>query len=117
MWLFPQSLGGQAMEWFSKLPSNIYSFDQLAFVFITQHSYNIEKDVTMIELCNTKQLLVESFEHFLQIWWCTFSKYHREILEKEKTDIFINSLFKPMNCWIQLQGPKYFKTMLENVAK
>lgn len=54
MRLFPRSLGGQAMEWFSKLPSTIKTFDQLASVFITQYSYNIEKEVTMIDLCNTK---------------------------------------------------------------
>lgn len=41
--LFPRSLGGQAMEWFSKLPFTIKTFDQLASIFITQYSYNIER--------------------------------------------------------------------------
>ena len=65
MRLFPRSLGGQAMEWFSKLPSNIKSFDQSASIFIAQYSYKIEKEVTMMDLYNTKQLLGESFKTFL----------------------------------------------------
>ena len=105
------------MEWFSKLPSNIKTFDQLASIFITHYSYNMEREVTMIDLCNTKQLPGESFKTFLQRWRHTFVKYHRDIPDKEKTDIFINSLSKPMNYWLQLQGPKDFKTTLENAAK
>ena len=46
-----------------------------------------------------------------------FTKYHRDIPDKENTDIFINSLSKQMNYWLQLQGPKDFKTTLENFAK
>lgn len=105
------------MEWFSKLPSNIKTFDQLASMFISQYSYNIEREVTMIDLCNMKQLPGESFKVFLQWWRHTFAKYHRDILEKEKTNIFINSLSKPMNYWLQLQGPKNFKITLENAFK
>lgn len=117
MHLFPRSLGGQAMEWFSKLPSNIRTFNQLASVFITQYSYNIEREVTMIDLCNIKQLPGESFKVFLQRWRHMFSKYHRDIPDKEKKNVFINSLSKPMNYCLQLQGPKDFKTTLENAAK
>ena len=105
------------MEWFSKLPSNIRSFYQLASIIIAQISYNIEKEVIMIDLCNTKQLPSESFKSFLQWWKHTFAKYHHEILDKEKIDIFVNSLSKPMNFWLQLQGPKDIKTTLENAAK
>ncbi len=65
MWLFPRSLGGQAMEWFSKIPSNIKTFDQLASVFISQYLYNIKREVTMIDLCNMKQLPNKLFKNFL----------------------------------------------------
>ena len=105
------------MEWFSKLPSNIKTFDQLASMFISQYSYNIKKEVIMIDLCNTKKLSSESFKVFLQRWRHTFAKYHKDIPEKEKTYIFINSLSKPMNYSLQLQGYKDFKTTLENASK
>ena len=105
------------MEWFSKLPSNIKTFDQLASAFISQYSYNIEREVTMIDLCNMKKLPSESFKTFLQWWRHTFAKYHRDIPNKEKTKILINSLSKLMNYWLQLQGPKNFKTTLENDTK
>ena len=45
------------------------------------------------------------------------AKYHREILEKEKIPIFINSLSKSLSHWLQLQYPQDFKTVLENAAK
>ena len=105
------------MEWFSKLPSNIKTFDQLAFVFISQYSYNIERKATMIDLCNMKKLLSDSFKTFVQWWRHMFAKYYRDIPYKEKIDIFINSLSKLMNYQLQLQGPKDFKTTLENAAK
>lgn len=71
----------------------------------------------MIDLFNTKQLPGESFKVFLQRWRRMFAKYHRDIPDKEKTNIFINSLSKPMDYWLQLQGPKDFKTTLENAPK
>ena len=71
----------------------------------------------MIDLCNTKQLPGESFKAFLQRWRHMFVKYHRDIPNKEKICIFINSLSKPMNYWLQLQAPKDFKTTLENATK
>ena len=41
MHLFPRSLGGQAMEWFSHLPPGIKSFDDIANLFVQQYSHNI----------------------------------------------------------------------------
>lgn len=76
MRLFPKILGGQAMEWFSKLPSNIKSFNKLSTIVITNYSYNIEREVTMIDLCNMKKLWGESSKVLLQRWRHTFSKYH-----------------------------------------
>lgn len=35
--LFTQSLGGQAMEWFSQLPQGIKSWSDLAEAFIQHH--------------------------------------------------------------------------------
>lgn len=45
------------------------------------------------------------------------SKYHQVIPKKEKMNIFVNSLSKSMNYWLQLQCPKDFKTTLENAVK
>lgn len=36
MWLFPRSLSGQSMEWFSRLPSRIKSFEELLNRFTSQ---------------------------------------------------------------------------------
>ena len=60
MHFFQRIYGGKSMEWFSKIPYNIKNFDQLASIFIAQYSYNIKREATMIDFCNTKQLPNES---------------------------------------------------------
>ena len=54
MRLFPRSLGGQAMEWFSHLPPGIKTFDEMANLFIQQYSHNIQHPVNIRDLCNLK---------------------------------------------------------------
>lgn len=54
MRLFPGSLGGQAMEWFSKLTMGIKSFEELIELFLQQYFYSIHHPITMIDLCNTR---------------------------------------------------------------
>jgi len=82
MRLFPRSLGSQAMEWFSRLPLGIKTFDELVNKFITHFSYNIEHEVSMLDLCNTKQKSGESFATFLQRWRQLASKCSYDIPEK-----------------------------------
>lgn len=65
MRLFPKSLSGLAMEWFSKLPPGIRSFIELVDKFFSQYSYNIQREVTMLDLCNTKQNSGAPFMTFL----------------------------------------------------
>lgn len=66
MRLFPRSLNGQSMEWFSRLPSGIKSFEEIVNKFISQYSYNIRNEITMLDLCNVKLKNDESFMIFLQ---------------------------------------------------
>lgn len=55
MHLFSQSLGGTTTQWFSQLPDGIRTFEELVQKSITHYAHNIERDVTMADLCNTKQ--------------------------------------------------------------
>lgn len=65
MHLFPRTLSGQSMEWFSRLPSAIKSFEELVNRFISQYSYNMQNKITMPDLCNIKQNNGEPFMAFL----------------------------------------------------
>lgn len=65
MRLFPRSLGGPALEWFSKLPNGIRSFEELIKLFLQQYSYNIHHPIIMIDLCNARQRTGEPFLTFL----------------------------------------------------
>lgn len=42
MRLFPRSLGGPAMEWFSRLPTSIKTFDKMSNLFLQHYSHNIQ---------------------------------------------------------------------------
>ena len=54
MHLFPRSLRGKAMEWFTKLTPPLNTFDKLAQFFIQEYSYKIQHPVTMLDLCQIK---------------------------------------------------------------
>jgi hypothetical protein len=54
MRLFPQSLAGPAMEWFSHLPHGIQSWGELAEKFIAHFHHNIERKVSIKDLCDIK---------------------------------------------------------------
>ena len=73
MRLFPRSLRGQAMEWFTKLSPPIKTFDELARRFIQQYSYNIQHPMTVLDLCNVKQRVGEPFTTYLQRWRALYS--------------------------------------------
>ena len=68
MRLFPSSLGGPALEWYSKLPGTIKSWSELAKKFISHFSFNITNGVTLSNLCSTKQKVGEPFITFLLRW-------------------------------------------------
>jgi len=82
MRLFPRSLGGQATEWFSRLPPGIKTFNELLNLFVTHFSYNIEHEISMLDLCNTKQKGGESFTAFHQRWRQLASKCSYHMPEK-----------------------------------
>lgn len=67
--LFPKSLMGDALAWFSSLPrGSIVSFPNLVEKFVAHYAYNMVNDVSMMDLCNTKQRPRETFANFLQRW-------------------------------------------------
>ena len=47
--LFPRSLSGQALEWFTKLTPTLKTFDELARR-LTQHYSYIQQPIAMIDL-------------------------------------------------------------------
>ena len=105
------------MEWFSKLPPGIKSFNDLLDKFVTHYSYNINHEVTMLDLCNTHQKNGEPFLTFLQRWHQLFAKYPRTIPEQEKMDIFVHNLTPEMSYRLQLQCPPNFNKLIENGIK
>ena len=105
------------MEWFSKLPPGIRSFEELVNKFINQYSYNMQHEVMMKDLCNTKQRNGEAFTVFLQRWRRIFSRYAHPIPKKEKMEIFIDNLNGEMSYRLQLQCPPTFENLIENGMK
>lgn len=81
MHLFPQILGGTTTSWLSRLLGGIRTFEELIQKFLAHYSHNIECDITMADLCNTKQKLGELFSVFLQRWCQMSSRHSLQLLE------------------------------------
>lgn len=68
MCLFPCSLVGPTIDWFSHLPSRIQTFQEIIDWFIDQFCYNLDMDVSLKELYIVKKNKGESVANFLQRW-------------------------------------------------
>jgi hypothetical protein len=68
MRLFFRSLTRHALEWFSHLPMGIQTFDEIANKFITHFYFNIENNIAIATLCQTKKEEGENFITFFKIW-------------------------------------------------
>ena len=112
MCLFPRSLGGKAMKWFSHFPTSIKMFDEISNLFFQQYSHNIQHLVNIWDLCNLKQRVGEPFLTFLQRWRQLYTKYSCKIPDMEKLDIFTNNLLPNFGYRVQLQGSCTFKDMV-----
>jgi hypothetical protein len=64
--LFPWSLSGAAMEWFSRLPSSLTQFQDIVDLFINHFPFNMDMDVSLQDLNGLKQACGEVFAKFLQ---------------------------------------------------
>ena len=64
--LFPRSLRGKALEWFTKLSHPLKTFDEMGRRFTQKYSYNIQKPITMMDLAAMKQNQGEPFTTYLQ---------------------------------------------------
>ena len=111
MFLFPRSLGGQAMEWFSHLPLGIKTFDDISNLFVQKYLHNIQHPINIWDLYNLKQKVGEPFLTFLQRWRQLYTKYSRKIPEQEKLDIFTDNLLPNFGYRVQLYGPRTFEDM------
>ncbi|GLJ07896.1 hypothetical protein SUGI_0076310 [Cryptomeria japonica] len=113
MRLFPQSLGDQAMEWFSQLPPGIKSWGDLAEAFIQHFSYKIETDISVTTLCNTKQRDGESFSSFLQRWRNLASRCSCEIPQKQMVEMFTQNVNKAIGYELRKACLSTFKDAIE----
>ncbi|GLJ23128.1 hypothetical protein SUGI_0436420 [Cryptomeria japonica] len=113
MRLFPQSLGDQAMEWFSQLPPDIKSWGDLAEAFIQHFSYNIETDISVTTFCNTKQKEGESFASFLQRWRNLASRCSCKIPQKQMVEMFTQNVNKDIGYDLRKACLSTFKDVIE----
>jgi len=113
MQLFPRSLGGQTMEWFSRLLTDIKTFNELIDKFVTHFSYNIEHDTSVLDLCNTKQKAGESFTAFLQRWRQLASKFPHQMPERQMLEMFVHNLQMDLSYQVQIQCPTSFSKVIE----
>lgn len=66
--LFLGNFTRQAMDWYTHLLGNIKSWNELVEKFICHFAFNIDNEITMLDLCNAKQKPGEPLMTFLQRW-------------------------------------------------
>jgi hypothetical protein len=92
IWLFPRSLSGAAMEWFSRLPSGLTQFQDIVDLFINHFSLNMDMDVSLQELNGLKQARGETFAKFLQRWRNRASKSKWTMPKEQEVETIIANL-------------------------
>lgn len=113
MGFFPHSLTSHTMEWFSHLPSRIKSFDELTTKFVNHFPFNIEHDVTIMDLYKIKQSQGESFTSYLQRWRHKASRCKWPIPDKELVDIFVSNVQPEINYQLTMLFLTNFKETIE----
>ncbi|RDX93139.1 hypothetical protein CR513_24644, partial [Mucuna pruriens] len=64
--LFPRTLRGVTMQWFSSLPPRtIYTFNDLAMTFVSQFAVNRAKKIKVVDLFDNKHAKGESLKKYL----------------------------------------------------
>lgn len=102
MRLFPKSLVSPTLEWFYSLQKGIKSWNELIEKIIRNYTYNIDIDTSITNLCTLAQEDVrETFILFFQKWRGIVSHCHIDILEKEKIDMFVQTLLGPLKHGLQ----------------
>lgn len=117
MRLLPKSLEGTTLEWFSHLPPKIDSWGELAKLFITNFSFNIDNLVTLMDLCATRQKEGEAFATFLQRWRFIYHRCLSHIPKVEQVDIFTENLIPQVKYPLQMQCIDTFKEITEKGIK
>lgn len=105
------------MQWFSQLPGGIRTFDGLVQKFISHHAHNMEHEVSMTDLCNTKQKNRELFSDFLQRWRHLTSKHSFPILEEQLVQIFISNMNEKLEFNLQVKCSTFFEEVIAQGLK
>lgn len=104
MWLFPRSFSGHAMEWFSRLPIGIKTFQEIIDAFIKIYACNIAMDVSLEELSALKQGKNESFTLFLQRWRSKANQSKWTMPEEQQVCTIISNLDGLLEFHLKVQG-------------
>ena len=100
------------MEWFSKLTPPLKTFDELARCLTQYYCFNIQWPITIVDLGALKKHQGEPFFTYLQCWRDLYSRYPQQLPEREKIDIFVNTLVPKLYYDLRKQLFSYFQDMV-----
>ena len=103
MRLFPRSLAGNAIDWFSRL-SGIKKFQEIVDAFIHNYSFNTPMEVSLQELSSLKQGKNESFGAFLQRWRSKANQSKWSMPEEQQVGTIIANLDGPLAFHLKMQN-------------
>lgn len=81
--------------------------------FVTHLSYNVDNELTMVDLCNTKQYNREKNSSFLQRWRSLTSCFPWPILENQLVHIFITNINPKIAFHLQVHYVSSFDEIID----
>lgn len=110
---FLMNLAGQALDWYNNLSRHsIYSFEQLASLFLEHFSINIRKGSTITDLTGIFQYYDESINDYVVRWRVIIIDFLYALPQEELIRIFCKSYNKSISSNLQIQQHKYFEDVL-----
>lgn len=111
--IFPKILHGPSLEWFSKLPfGTITTFVDLLERCVAHYHHNVENDIFMLDLCQTKQKGGESLLDYIQTWRSPVGRLSSIIHDTQLVLVFINNLHMKLAYHIRLNFVGTFKDIM-----
>ena len=116
MRLFPHSLGGPALEWYSKLFVTIKSWLELTDKFVSHFAFNITNEVTLSDLCSTKQKVREPFITFLLRWRSLVNQCSLDIPKEQQVNLCIDNLVPNLMYELKIKSPSTISKLMKKGA-
>ncbi|KAH9299908.1 hypothetical protein KI387_044604 [Taxus chinensis] len=101
---FPMSLAGPALDWYNNIPQHsLFSFSQLAQMFVENFSINITHKISITDLYNIRQFDDESIADFVTRWRGIINQLSFSLPQSQQIELFTRSCANHISSTLRIQ--------------